>query len=490
MNPFQNDFQTPRLRVLSERKIHKLYRAALACLERTGVEVPNNEAQKLMAGAGAEVDGPRIRIPRSIIERALETAPQSFTVYGREEARSMNVRPGQAFFGPGPTCTYFVDPETGERRKTRAGDPALTAHVCDALENIDYAMSLGMISDVEASLAPVVEFAEMITHTSKPVLAWGYNRGNLKDIYRIALAFRKGEREFRQHPNFAFFSTWQSPLVHIDENMASCLWAVEHGIPVIYSGGGVAGLSAPVTGAGVIVSDLASILSGLAIFQLKKPGTPVCVGGIPAPMDLQTARLAYGGPEMSLYSVALSEVIQHLSLPFMGAAGASESKVLDLQAAIESTIQITFLSLSSASLIHDIGFLDCADIGSLEMLVMNDAIIKMVKRIMQGVDVNEDTLMLDQIDRVGPGGEFLTSKETAARCRREIFHDALFDRNPWVVWQENDALTMHQRIRHRLKKIVSHHRPAKVTAEARHKIYDVLTAAGYGMEYPSDKIGN
>ena len=473
----EKNFQTPRLRVLSEIKINKLYRAALECLEHTGVEVPNSEARELLADAGADVDGSRIRIPRSIIESALETAPRSFAIHGRDKACRITVEPGQTYFGPGPTCTHFVDPETGERRKTRAGDPALTARVCDALENIDYVMSLGMISDVDASTAPVVEFAEMITHTSKPVLAWGYTPENLKDIYAVALAFRKGPREFRQYPNFGFFSTWQSPLMHIDENVATCLWAVEHGIPVIYSGGGVAGLSAPVTGAGVLVTDLASILSGLAMFQLKKPGAPVCVGGIPAPMDLQTARLAYGGPEMSLFSAALSEVVQHLSLPFMGAAGASESKVVDLQAAIESTIQITLSSLGSTSLVHDIGFLDCADIGSLEMLVMNDAIIKMVKRIMRGIDVNEDTLMLDRIDTVGPGGEFLTTMETAQRCRQELFHDTIFDRNPWDIWQENDALTMLDRVRHRLKEILAHHRPAGITTDARDKICRVLNTA-------------
>jgi trimethylamine--corrinoid protein Co-methyltransferase len=474
----EKDFQTPRLRVLSEKKIRTLYQAALKCLEQTGVDVPNSEAQELLKGAGADVDGSRIRIPRSILEAALETAPRSFAIHGRDRASRIMVKTGQTYFGPGPTCTHFIDPETGERRKTRAGDPALTACVCDALENIDYVMSLGMISDVDASKAPVIEFAEMITHTSKPVLAWGYHPENIKDIYQIALAFRKGEKEFRQYPNFGFFSTWQSPLVHIDENVATCLWAVEHGIPVIYSGGGVAGLSAPVTGAGVLVTDLASILSGLAIFQLKKPGAPVCVGGIPAPMDLQTARLAYGGPEMSLFSAALAEVVQHLFLPFMGAAGASESKVMDLQAAIESTIQITLSSLGSTSLIHDIGFLDCADIGSLEMVVMNDAIIKMVKRIMQGVEVNEDTLMLDLIDTVGPGGEFLTTMETARRCRRELFHDTLFDRNPWVVWQENDALTMLDRVKHRLKEILAHHRPASITTDARDKIFHVLSTAG------------
>ena len=135
------------------------------------------------------------------------------------------------------------------------------------------------------------------------------------------------------------------------------------------------------------------------------------------------------------------------------------------------------------------------------MLVMNDAIIKMVKRIMQGIEVNEDTLMLDQIDTVGPGGEFLSSVETVQRCRQELFYDALIDRDPWAIWQENDALTMLDRIKYRLKEIVTHHKPVAITDDTRKKISHVLNAAGYsdlftkptiigGEHVPPSRCGN
>ena len=143
-------------------------------------------------------------------------------------------------------------------------------------------------------------------------------------------------------------------------------------------------MTAPVTGAGLLVIQLSNALSGLAILQLNQPGAPVCIGGVPLPMDLQTARPVYGGPETSLYSAACSEILRSLGVPFMGTAGASESKVVDQQAAIESTMQVIFASLSGAAMVHDTGFLDCADTGSLEMLVMNDEIIGMTKRAMRG----------------------------------------------------------------------------------------------------------
>jgi trimethylamine--corrinoid protein Co-methyltransferase len=124
-----------------------------------------------------------------------------------------------------------------------------------------------------------------------------------------------------------------------------------------------------------------------------------------------------------------------------------------------------------------VGFLDCADIGSLEMLVMNDEIIAMVRRILRGIEVSDDTLMLDLIDRVGPGGEFVSTKETARRCRTEIWNPALMDRGAWVTWQAAGAQTMHDRIKARLRQILGGHQPPPLPPGAAERIEEVLSAA-------------
>ena len=131
----------------------------------------------------------------------------------------------------------------------------------------------------------------------------------------------------------------------------------------------------------------------------------------------------------------------------------------DLQAAIESTFQTVLSGLSRATLVHDVGFLDCADIGSLESLVMNDEIIAMTKRMLRGIEVSDDTLMLDLIDRIGPGGEFVSAKETARRCRAEIWSPNLMDRQAWFTWEAAGSLTTSDRIRARLREILATHRP-------------------------------
>jgi trimethylamine--corrinoid protein Co-methyltransferase len=457
--------------------MERIYEATLECLERTGVQVLNPEARELLGQAGARVDGLRVRIPPQLVREAVASSPSSFTLWGRDGRASLEVAPGSVYFGPGPTCTHFVDPETGERRKTRRGDAALTARVCDALDNVDYVMGLGLISDVTSSLAPVYEFAEMVASTGKPILPWAYSVDNVSDIYQIAVAVAGGEEALQQWPFFALFATFQSPLVQTREDVANVLWAVEHGIPVVYLGGGTAGTTAPVTGAGSLVITLAGALSGLCIMQLRRPGTPVCLGGVPQAMDLRAAWPTYGGPEMSLYSAALSEICRHLGLPFMGTAGASEAKVLDLQAAIESTFQVVLSVLSGATLIHDLGFLDCAGIGSLESLVMNDEIISMARRLLRGIEVTNETLMLDLIDQVGPAGEFMSRKETARQCRAEIWNPRLLDRQPWVNWELGGSQTMHDRVRIRLQEILGTHNRPSLPERTQDAIQSILSAA-------------
>jgi trimethylamine---corrinoid protein Co-methyltransferase len=469
------DRQNPHFNVLSESQCQELFNATLECLERIGVLVHNARGRQLLERAGAHVEGKLVKIPQHIIQQALLGSPRSFRLWDREGVTSLYVAPNQVYFGPGPTCTYFIDPLTGEHRKARRGDAGLSARFCDALENIDFVMSLSIYDDVTSELSSVYEFADMITNTRKPIAAWAHDVETLKAIYEIAKCVKGSERDLLEKPNFVYFSTFQSPLQHLDHKMDSALWAAEHGIPVVYLGGPTVGLESPITGASGLVVYLAAALSGLAMIQLQRPGAPVAIGGIPMAMDMFTARPAYGSPEMCLYTAAASELARYLNLPFMGTAGASESKLVDAQAGMEITAQVLLSALSGAGLVHDVGFLDCADIGSLELLVLSNEVIGYVKRIMRGIEVNQKTIMLELIEKVGPGGYFVAEPDSATLCRKEVWVPVLSDRKPYKAWDETGRLSMEDRIRLRVKHISMHYPAPEVPQPVLDQIEAILS---------------
>jgi trimethylamine---corrinoid protein Co-methyltransferase len=467
------------LRVLTDEQCSELTAASLECLERVGVDVANAEARDLLASAGATVNGARVRIPAGVIRRAIDSTPHSFTVWGRTGDRPMLVSAGgPSHFGPGLTSTYFIDPETGQRRPSRCGDPAMAARVADALPNIDYVMGLGLIQDIpRPEVASVYEFAELIANTGKPIIAWAHDSSNVAAMHRMAVAAAGNEEALLARPVFALFSTYPSPLRHTDEDLANLIWAARHGIPVVYLGGPTVGIESPFSGASALVLHQANALSGLAVVQLAQPGAAAAIGGLPSPMDLRTARPSYGSPETSLHSAAAADLARFLGLPFMGTAGASESKLLDAQAGVEAALQVLMSELSGASLVHDAGFLDCADIGSLPMLVLVDEIVGMARRIMRGVEVSPEKIMLDLIEQIGPGRHFLEEPESVALSRREVWMPTVLDRNQHAIWEQAGGFDTSQRVHDKLRRILARHQPAPLPPGVQEVISAILSEA-------------
>lgn len=471
------EYHTPQFRVLSDDQCQELYAAALQCLERVGIQVHNSAARGLLAAKGARLDGHIVHIPQHLVKQAVASTPHEFTVWGREGKHEMRVALDRVHFGPGPTCTYFIDPFTGERRKAQRGDAGMVAKVCDALPNIDYIMGLSLFDDVTPVLSPVYEFAEELKNTSKPIVAWANTPETFHDICEMAVAVAGGGENLREKPNFAYFTTYESPLKLADAPLANLMQAAQRGIPVICLGGPTVGLESPFTGASALTLYLASALAALTIVQTHVPGAPMAIGGLPSMMDLRTARPAYGSPEASLHSAAAADLARFLGLPFMGTAGASEAKRVDAQAGAEAALQVMLSALSGASLVHDVGFLDCADIGSLSYLVLVDEIIGMAARVMRGVQVSAETIMLDLIEKVGPGGTFINQAESASLCRREAWVPSVLDRNPYNTWSGRGSPSMEELVAAKVNKILETHQPAALPEGVQEKFTEILLAA-------------
>ncbi|MBW2057644.1 MAG: trimethylamine methyltransferase family protein [Deltaproteobacteria bacterium] len=469
--------ESTRFSVLSEDQAESIFHGMLEVLHRTGVAIHHEEARSLLEKAGALVDGIRVRIPPGLVREALSTVPQETLVYRWDGSGVMRLRKNEVYFGPGPTCPNFIDPDTEERRPYLRKDAAQVARVCDALPNIGFVESLGSISDVTPPLADVYEFAEMVTHTSKPIVAWSFSRDTCRDIHRIAIAVAGGEEQFRRRPNYIFYCEPLSPLTSDHEAMDKLLYCAENRIPLVYTPCCIGGGTAPATAAGLLVNAMAESVHGLVVAQLKGKGTPHIMGGVVSIMDMRHSTLSYGAPELSLFSAALTDMAKYLGLPVWSTAGCTDAKVLEPQAALEAALSIHSAMLSGANLVHDVGYTESGMTGSLFQLVMSDEIIGMSRRISRGIDFTSETLAVEAIHRVGPGGNFLADDHTIDHYRREHWRPSLMDRWNYETWVAQGRKTMGDRVREKTREILSTHRGPEVPEGVKSRISEILEAA-------------
>ncbi len=237
------------------------------------------------------------------------------------------------------------------------------------------------------------------------------------------------------------------------------------------------GATAPITLAGVIALALAEFFVGMVASQLKRRGAPLIMGGVVSPMDMQTTVYSYGAPELHAMSAALTDVAHWLKVPMFSTAGCSDSKTLDEQAATEAALSIMAAGLSGANLIHDVGFLESALIGSYEMIVLSDEIIGMVKRFLSGVKVDDETLALKAIDEVGPGGDFLSQDHTVKHLRSELWFPRLIDRTKYDAWESAGSRTMGDRVRDRVNEILATHQAPPLPADVDAGIDQIIASA-------------
>jgi trimethylamine--corrinoid protein Co-methyltransferase len=228
------------------------------------------------------------------------------------------------------------------------------------------------------------------------------------------------------------------------------------------------------------VINLAEGLSALVISQLKNEGAPMIMPGVITNMDMKTSVTSYGSPESTLMACALAEVYHWLGLTHFGTAGCSDAKVADEQAAIESCFTCVTQALTGCNVIHDVGYLESGLAGSLDLVVMTNELLGMIKRFKQGINLAPECLAADLIDRVGIGNQFLTADHTLKHFRSENWEPDLFDRYRHEEWKNNGKKDLAQRAHERIEHILSTSQSKKIDqhqAEELSKIIKIRDAS-------------
>ncbi len=468
-----NQHRAVQFRSLTDDQITLLHEASLEIMARTGMRFYDQEALDLFRKAGASIsDGNLVRVPPHLVEWALRTVPKNIPIYNRHGQRAMSLGGYRSYFGVGSDCMYIYDLHTGQRRQAVLDDVVRGVRLVDALPNLDFVMSMFMPSDVPEETYERHQMAIMLRESTKPIVFVGMEAASTVYAVEMASAVAGGLESLQRHPFIINYVNPTSAFRHNEESVQRLLYAAERNLPTIYAPGNSRGIAAPMTVAGAMALGNAGQLAGLVLSQLKRQGSPFIRSGPGGgTMDMRTMVGSYTAPDGGPFGWALAH---HHGIPIFGTAGCSDAKVFDAQAAAEAALTLFANTVGGANLIHDVGYLDCAMTGSLELVVFCNEIIGWLRRYLRKLEISEETLALDLIHEVGPDGHFLEAEHTLRHVREDWF-PTVSDRFAHHRWAAEGATTLQQRANRKAREIVNDHRAEPLSKDVVKRINAIIS---------------
>lgn len=446
----------PKIEVLSQEEIQKIHFASLHLMEEKGIEFREKSALELFRNAGFPVKGSIVKFPSHRVEEALRTIPKKFTRYGPDGKYRIDMGGDEVNFGVGSLPVDVLDVETGEIRKATKNDMTDFARLSDLLDNFSIANACVQPADVPEEIIHVLWLEVLFMNTRKPFCCW-YARDPqvARDTIAVASAALGGVENIVKMKTIALTScpdgalSWGRSIIGLIEFS-------KVRIPVEIMPMPIAGLTHPVTLTGLLAQTNAELLAAAVLAQTINPGTPLIYAPYPGIFDMREGKACFGTPEAALMGVAFTQMAKFYRFPSNAVTGTSDSKLPDQQAAYDKMMTILLPALArpdSMSLVG--GMLDFAMIGSMEQLIIDDEICGAVRRILNGIPVDEESLALEVIRNVTHGGIFLNQLHTVKNYRRELWMSRITNREDRTKWIKGDCKDMRQRARERVKELLN-----------------------------------
>ncbi len=428
----------PRLHwdVLSPSELERIHEATLEVMEDVGIRFPSEKALTILEKNGCSVDRTThiAKLPRKIVMEAVAQVPDQYLLAGRDPDCDMIIDRKHCYLSNDGSGVFVYDHHTGEKRTSTKADAATSARFVDALPNISYYWGPVVTSqDVPPATKALHDSEAVLTNTGKhyqAVTTVGEYAARL--LVEMAAAIVGGTAELRRRPIISFMQCAVDPLAHDGPNLEANLVAAEHGLASGFMPMPLAAGTGPATLAGNLVVQNAEALSGVVLLELAYPGCPAFFAGAPSAMDLKTGGYT-AGPEDYLLAAGATQLAHFYGVPMAMGTMATSAKEPDWQAAVDDSLSTFASVMTCADMMNGAGLLNGSKILHYPHMVMETEIYGIVQKVAGGVDVDDETLALDLIKKVGPGGTYLAEKHTR-RHMKEIWRPTVWDRTPYDVW--------------------------------------------------------
>jgi len=463
-----------RFRYLSDEQLTQLQEATLEILETVGVRFPSEKALAILSGHGANVDKEKqiVKFPRDLVQKSLKTMPRYFTMGAREITFDLHLKDGVTYFTTDGCGVETVDLETGNRRPSCKADVAMMAHVADYLSSMAFYWPMVSAQDYGRT-APLHEMDASWNNTIKHIQSETI-MGEIPARYAVEMGtvIAGSREELRRRPNFSLVVCTIAPLSQDKDGIEGGLVMAEAGIPVGFLAMPTLGTTAPATLAGALAMGDAEVISAAVLFQLAYPGCPIFHSMMHAWADPRTgAYISY--PLDGRARHTLIETAHHWGMPALGGCFGTDSRnVGTWQSAVEAATDLLIAVLVRPEIVTGIGLSETYTLLYPEQIILDNDIYHRVRHALMQLDINEETLALDTIRAVGPGGQFLSQKHTRQHMPtslvRAITHE-LDENNKY-----RDPLEV---ARLRLRWILENYHPEPLEQAKQQELNRILAAA-------------
>ena len=446
-------------RPLADQEITKINGTTLRVFDEVGIQVRLAEARELFRNAGAKVDEESclVKIPSGLVEELIGRAPSIITLCGRAENGELDCEIGgsRVYTGTGGTALNVQDPGADDCRRANLEDIKKMARLVDVLDNIHLYMLNVYPNELPVEDVDVNRFGAALNYTKKHVMGGVYTIEGVRNVIKMAASIAGSLRKLRERPFISMVTCVVSPL-RLDEHYSRLtIEAARNDIPVAVPAEPLCGATSPITLAGNLVILNVDTLAGVMLAQLANPGSPTLYGSVASIADLRSLKYLSGAVETGLLNAAAAQMAQFYRLPYYATAGMSDSKVNDTQAGYESAITNLMVALAGGNFIHDAaGFLEFCMTASYDKLVIDNEILGMVMRAVEGIQVNDETLAFDLIKEIGPGGAYVSSNHTRRHMRTEQYISELSDIEDREIWQAAGAKETKVRAAEKVREIL------------------------------------
>lgn len=408
----------PTIKLLPEELINRILDEAFQLMVKTGIKVQSSEARNLLSEADARIDeGNNIAyIPEKTIRQALQSTPQDFSLYSHAGEAAVHYGGDQVQFDPGSSAVHVLDSDTLEHRPARTSDLIRLVKLAEKLPQYEAQSTAVVCSEIPKEIGDLYRLYIVLRYSTKPIVTGAFSIKTLKYMIEMLKIMCVGQKGLNEKPRAVFDVCPSPPLIWSEFGSQNLIELAKAGVPTQIVSMPLAGAAAPVTLIGSVVQHAAECLSGITIHQLAQPGAPIVWGGAPAIFDMRQGTTPMGAMETAMIDVCYAQVGKSLNLPTHTYLGASDAKIVDYQAGLESGISAVIGALAGINMISGAGMLDFLACQSIEKLVVDAEGIAMAKRLLDGVQERTEPLALEMFTGINFKGDFLKQKIT-----RELF---------------------------------------------------------------------